>query len=290
MICVGDMPRPGQIGFQSSATPIMEGIIGLHNTIFFFMVIIFFFVFYLLVTIFVEFVSGFYTIENPRISAKNFMNQSFRNFSSNFVKVFLYRYRIWNQWTHNTPIEIVWTTIPAFVLVAIAVPSFVLLYSMDAGASDPFSITIKVIGHQWYWAYQFPESSIATTALTDLTGNVTNVDSYMVLNEEFIKNPTFPRLLEARPALWLPINRYIRFIVTSVDVIHSWAVPSLGVKIDAIPGRINQIFALIKRPGIFYGQCSEICGINHGFMPIKIVATPCEGIDSLKFITTGGIV
>nr|YP_010252266.1 cytochrome c oxidase subunit II [Grandidierella taihuensis]QTX95224.1 cytochrome c oxidase subunit II [Grandidierella taihuensis] len=161
---------------------------------------------------------------------------------------------------HNQTIEIIWTTVPIFILLSVAAPSLKALYMLD----DPFSpsLTIKTIGHQWYWSYEYSN-------FQDLEFN-----SYMIPVED-LKN-TDNRLLETDNNVILPFNTQIRMVVTAADVIHAWTVPSLGVKTDAVPGRLNQIMFSIKRPGFFYGQCSEICGANHSFMPIKLEVTPME--------------
>ena len=171
--------------------------------------------------------------------------------------------------THQSVFEVVWTIIPAIILVILAIPSLKLLYSLDflIFEYEPI-ITIKVIGHQWFWSYDyvvFSESNL-------LQFENVIFDSYLVSEEELFPNGL--RLLEVDNPLILPGNTYIRFLITSVDVLHSWAVPSLGIKVDAVPGRLNQIFTFIKRPGDFYGQCSEICGVNHGFMPIVLLVIP----------------
>jgi heme/copper-type cytochrome/quinol oxidase subunit 2 len=288
-----DLPSVKQVYFQNPATPIMEGIIGLHNTIFFFGVIILVFIIFMLMAIYFEFIvkgilftrgvnyigilKGIFLRYEPLI---DFCNRI--DLRKYFPDFYILNLKVWKKWTHQSELEVIWTLIPTFILLIIAIPSFILLYSLDAGASDPFCITIKVTGHQWYWTYEFASEDISKFdygLYFDLEKLIYSFDSYMVTNEEFIKNPVFPRLLEAKPALWIPVTRYVRFLVTSTDVIHSWAIPSLGVKIDAIPGRLNQVFVFCKRPGIFYGQCSEICGVNHGFMPIKLIAT-----DLLKYI------
>lgn len=168
--------------------------------------------------------------------------------------------------THQSTFEVVWTVLPAFILILLAIPSLKLLYSLDflIFEYEPI-ITVKVIGHQWYWSYEYVVFSDTTLGAFE---NV-NFDSYLVPEDEL--SPDGLRLLEVDNPLMLPGNSYIRFLVTSVDVLHSWAVPSLGIKVDAVPGRLNQIFTFVKRPGDFYGQCSEICGVNHGFMPIRLV-------------------
>lgn len=168
--------------------------------------------------------------------------------------------------THQSVFEVVWTVLPAFILILLAIPSLKLLYSLDflIFEYEPI-ITVKVIGHQWYWSYEYVIFSENTIGQFE---NI-NFDSYLVAEDEL--SPDGLRLLEVDNPLMLPGNAYIRFLVTSVDVLHSWAVPSLGIKVDAVPGRLNQIFTFIKRSGDFYGQCSEICGVNHGFMPIRLV-------------------
>nr|YP_009261942.1 cytochrome c oxidase subunit II [Symplecta hybrida]AMN09068.1 cytochrome c oxidase subunit II [Symplecta hybrida] len=155
-------------------------------------------------------------------------------------------------------IEIIWTILPAIVLVFIAMPSLRLLYLMDEINSP--AITLKTIGHQWYWSYEYSD-------FIDL-----EFDSYMIPTNELEMNGF--RLLDVDNRIVLPMNTQIRILVTAADVLHSWTVPALGVKIDATPGRLNQTNFLINRPGLFYGQCSEICGTNHSFMPIVIESVP----------------
>jgi len=169
--------------------------------------------------------------------------------------------------THQSLFEVVWTVVPALILVVLAVPSLKLLYSLDFLLLDyePI-ITVKVLGHQWYWSYEY----IVFLDAMGLSFDLVNFDSYLVPDDEL--NLDGLRLLEVDNPLIIPGNMYIRFLVTSVDVLHAWAVPSLGIKVDAVPGRLNQVFTFIKRSGDFYGQCSEICGVNHGFMPIRIVS------------------
>jgi len=180
---------------------------------------------------------------------------------------------------HNTPIEIIWTVIPTIILLFIALPSFILLYSMDE-QFDP-TLTLKVIGRQWYWSYEYTDTvnlSASSSYLFNTESDtifVSNVifDSYM--DQDFEETSLF-RLLKVDNDIYLPTHSHIRVLVTSTDVIHSWAVPSLGVKVDACPGRLNQISLYIERVGQFFGQCSELCGLNHAFMPISVVAAPTE--------------
>nr|AAQ01631.1 cytochrome c oxidase subunit II [Percus patruelis] len=157
-------------------------------------------------------------------------------------------------------IEVVWTILPAITLVFIALPSLKLLYLLDE-ISNP-SMTLKSLGHQWYWSYEYSDFK-----------NI-EFDSYMTPIDE-MKNYNF-RLLDVDNRVVLPFNTQIRILVTATDVIHSWTIPSLGVKIDATPGRLNQTNFLMNRSGLFYGQCSEICGANHSFMPIVIESVPTD--------------
>jgi cytochrome c oxidase subunit 2 len=158
-----------------------------------------------------------------------------------------------------TLIELIWTITPALVLIAIAFPSFKLLYLLDE-VIDPV-ITVKSIGNQWFWSYEYSD-------YVNDTGETIEFDSYMVPDSEL--EPGQLRLLEVDNRVILPVDTHIRFIVTARDVIHSFAVPSLGIKLDALPGRLNQTSVILNREGVFYGQCSELCGILHGFMPIVI--------------------
>nr|UGN61760.1 cytochrome c oxidase subunit II [Cryptocercus sp. 1 ZQW-2021c] len=160
-------------------------------------------------------------------------------------------------------IEVAWTIAPAIILIFIAVPSLRLLYLMDE-INNP-TLTLKTIGHQWYWSYEYSDFVKV------------EFDSYMIPQNE-LHNYSF-RLLDVDNRTTLPTNTFIRMIVTAADVLHSWTIPSLGVKADATPGRLNQISFLINRPGLFFGQCSEICGANHSFMPIVI-----ESITTNNFI------
>nr|YP_009915368.1 cytochrome c oxidase subunit II [Nysius fuscovittatus]QLF99801.1 cytochrome c oxidase subunit 2 [Nysius fuscovittatus] len=163
-------------------------------------------------------------------------------------------------------IEFIWTLMPAIILMFIALPSLHILYLIDE-INNP-SMTLKVIGHQWYWSYEYSDFK-----------NI-EFDSYMKPTNE-LNNNEF-RLLEVDNRVILPFNKQIRVLVTAADVLHSWAVPSLGIKIDATPGRLNQGSIKINRPGIMFGQCSEICGANHSFMPIVIESVPM--MNFLKWI------
>lgn len=226
-----DAPFPWQLGLQDASTPVMEGISDLLDDINFYLIVI------LVVVAWMLFASVFYFV-NTKISHK-YLN-------------------------HGTMLEIIWTVIPALLLVSIAFPSFKLLYFSDE-VIDP-SITIKAIGRQWYWSYEYETPSGDSDPLS--------FDSYMVLTEDLKEGDL--RLLEVDNRVVLPVNTHVRVITTAGDVIHSWAIPSLGIKLDAVPGRLNQSSFIIKREGIYYGQCSELCGVNHGFMPIVLEVVPVE--------------
>lgn len=231
-IVAADAPEQWQWDFQDAASPIMEGIVDLHHDLMFFLTVIVVFVLWMLIRVLVQF------------SAKNNPVPSTNN--------------------HGTTIEIIWTIIPAIILLFIAVPTFALLYSMDEGI-DP-AITIKAVGHQWYWSYEYSDYTSDTESLA--------FESYMVPEEDLVDGQL--RLLEVDNRVVVPVDTHVRVLVTSQDVLHSWAIPSLGIKMDACPGRLNQVNMFIKREGVYYGQCSEICGVNHAFMPIVIEAVPLD--------------
>nr|YP_009171476.1 cytochrome c oxidase subunit 2 [Stenopelmatus fuscus]AJW76306.1 cytochrome c oxidase subunit 2 [Stenopelmatus fuscus] len=175
-----------------------------------------------------------------------------------------------NNYTHRyllegQTIEVIWTILPAVTLIFIALPSLRLLYLLDE-TLDPL-VTIKTIGHQWYWSYEYMDFI-----------NPLEFDSYMIPYNE-LPNDGF-RLLDVDNRTVLPMNTQVRMLVTAADVLHSWTVPALGTKVDATPGRLNQTSFFLNRPGLFYGQCSEICGANHSFMPIVI-----ESVNTKSFIT-----
>jgi cytochrome c oxidase subunit 2 len=169
--------------------------------------------------------------------------------------------KVASKMVHGTTIELIWTIVPSLILVTIAIPSFALLYSMDE-VIDP-AITLKVIAHQWYWSYEYSDYNTS-----DEDGIA--FDSYMIQEDDLELGQL--RLLEVDNRVVLPVNTHIRVLITSTDVIHNWAIPSLGIKCDAYPGRLNQVNTFINREGIFHGQCSELCGVNHGFMPIVVEA------------------
>jgi cytochrome c oxidase subunit 2 len=191
-------------------------------------------------------------------------------------------FRETKKFSHWTDLEVAWTVLPSLVLLSIAIPSFVLLYSTDE-LTDDIAVTIKVVGHQWYWSYEYVDLTFETALNSNFREpNIWNFDSYLVpWNSSTGKTENSTRLLGVDNPLYLPIKTHIRFLVSAADVLHSFAVPSLGLKTDAVPGRLNQTFTYITTPGIYFGQCSEICGVNHGFMPIQIIALPWEYWTSL---------
>lgn len=232
------------ISFQDPATPTMEAIIHFHHHIMFFIVMITVGVFYFLA----ESIRLFATFERDQ-SKSSFYSKD--KADKNII-------------THAAMLEVIWTITPSIILFFIALPSFTLLYAMEQ-ILDP-SLTVKVIGHQWYWSYEYSDFYSYTLAY----------DSYMIQEEDLL--PGELRLLTVDASLILPVNTYIRLLITSDDVLHSWAVPSLGIKMDAVPGRLNQVLFIITKEGTYYGQCSEICGVNHSFMPISVVATSPEEV------------
>jgi cytochrome c oxidase subunit 2 len=164
--------------------------------------------------------------------------------------------------THHATLEMAWTIVPVIILVVIAVPSFKLLYKADV--LPKVDMTIKAIGNQWNWGYEYPDHG----NFSFVANMIGESDLKQWAKENKIKNPK--RLLETDAEVVVPVNTNVRVQVTSNDVLHAWAVPAFGVKIDAVPGRLNQTWFNVKKMGIYYGQCSELCGQNHGFMPIKV--------------------
>nr|AAT97357.1 cytochrome c oxidase subunit II [Diplocladius cultriger] len=209
------------LGLQDSASPLMEQLNFFHDHTLLILMMITILVSYLMIMLF------------------------FNNFNNRFL-------------LHGQTIEVIWTILPAVILMFIALPSLRLLYLLDEINSP--SITLKTIGHQWYWSYEYSDFL-----------NI-EFDSYMIPMEDMKMNSF--RLLDVDNRIVLPMNNQIRILVSAADVLHSWTIPSLGVKIDATPGRLNQTNFLINRPGLFFGQCSEICGANHSFMPIVIESVP----------------
>ena len=166
-----------------------------------------------------------------------------------------------NKFTHNVFVEVLWTFIPIVLLVVMAIPSFKILNYVEH--TPKADLTIKVVGYQWYWHYIYPDN-----------GNF-EFDSYMIQTSDL--KPGQRRLLEVDNRIVIPAGKVVRFLTTGADVIHSFAVPSFGIKIDAVPGRTNETWVKVEKPGVYYGQCSELCGANHGFMPIAVeVVTEAE--------------
>ena len=219
------VPQPDQIGMQPAATSIAEDVHHFHNWVLM-PIITVITIFVMLLLLWVMF----------RYNAK--------------------RNPVPSKTTHNTMIEVLWTVIPILVLIAISIPSFKLLYKqLDLPKTD---LTIRAIGHQWYWSYEYPDN-----------GNFT-FDANMIQTADL--QPGQLRLLETDNEVVLPVGKNIRIQITAADVIHAWTVPSFGIKHDAVPGRVNESWFNIDRPGIYYGQCSELCGTAHAFMPIKVRA------------------
>jgi cytochrome c oxidase subunit 2 len=228
-----DAPESWQIGIQDSATPIAQSLIAFHNYLMVFLVFIGMFVFWMLYQVIINF------------------NET--------------NHKIPKRFTHSSLLEIIWTILPAIVLLFIAIPSFSLLYSLEA-IIDP-DVTIKAVGHQWYWSYEYSDYTDVTES-----GETINFDSYMIPTSDLAEGMF--RLIEVDNRVILPVNTHIRVLITAADVIHSWAVPSFGIKVDAVPGRLSEASLFIRREGVYFGQCSEICGVNHGFMPIVIRTVP----------------
>lgn len=165
--------------------------------------------------------------------------------------------------SHNVVVEVLWTVVPVIILISVAIPSFRLLYMMDK-AHDA-DMTLKVTGHQWYWSYEYPDHGGFS------------FDSFVKDSESL--QPGEPRLLAVDREAVVPVGMTVRVLLTSEDVLHSWAVPSLGIKTDTMPGRLNETWFRIEKPGVYYGQCSELCGVQHGFMPIAVRAVEKEEFD-----------
>jgi cytochrome c oxidase subunit 1 len=296
--CVNDHTDAWRVSFQDPTTPIAYGIIKLHDHIMFFLAVILFVVGYLLLSTYKKFYYGGMNSDLPESKDISLFSSLIASYKDNLL--FNVKNRTYNI-NHGTTIEIIWTILPAFVLLFIAIPSFALLYAMDE-IIDPV-LTVKVIGHQWYWSYEYSDYSVVyANKLTDydsidrfatlemmykdmgylknrsllsylytpivIPETTIKFDSYMIHEAEL--NIGDLRLLKTDMPLFLPKNTHIRLLITSSDVLHSWAVPSFGVKVDAVPGRLNQTSLYLKNTGTFYGQCSELCGVNHAFMPIEV--------------------
>ncbi len=214
-------PSPWELGLQQSATPVMDDIVWFHDFLLWLIAAIALFVLALLVIVMVRF-----------------------NARANPVP---------SRTTHNTFIEVVWTVVPVIILVAIAVPSFRLLfYELKVPKAD---LTVKAAGKQWFWSYSYPDAKI-------------EFDSLMVQTKDLKAGQL--RLLSVDNEMVVPVNKVVHVLVTGADVIHSFSVPSFGIKIDAIPGRLNETWFKADREGMYYGQCSQLCGRDHAFMPIAV--------------------
>jgi cytochrome c oxidase subunit II len=214
-------PSPWQMGLQQSASPVMDDIVWFHDFLVWVIVAIAVFVLALLIIVAVRF--------NERANP------------------------VPSRTTHNTLIEVIWTVVPVVILVAIAVPSFRLLFlQLNTPQAD---VTIKATGKQWFWTYNYPDAKL-------------EFDSLMLQDNE--RKAGQPRLLAVDNEVVVPVNKVVRVLTTGADVIHAFAVPSFGIKIDAVPGRINETWFKATREGWYYGQCSELCGKDHAFMPIAV--------------------
>ncbi len=181
--------------------------------------------------------------------------------------------------THNTMLEVVWTVVPILILVTIAIPSFRLLYLQRE--IPEAAVTIKATGNQWYWSYEYPEYKGSD-------GEALSFDAIMKTDAELKEGE--PRLLATDTPVIVPINKVVKVVVTAADVIHAWTVPSFGVKIDAVPGRLNEIWFKAEKTGVYYGQCSELCGQGHAFMPIEVrVVSDADYAKWLEEIKTAGL-
>ena len=215
-------PLDWQLGFQKSASKTMDDIVWFHDYMLLPVITaITFFVLFLIAYACIRFRAS----RNPEASTTS----------------------------HNTMIEVIWTLVPCLILIVLAVPSFKVLYSQDE--IPKADVTIKAIGYQWYWGYEYPDENIV-------------FDSYMIEEKDLKEGQ--PRLLTVDNEVFVPVNKVVKVMITANDVLHAWALPSFGVKRDAVPGRINETWFRADRTGTFYGQCSELCGIKHAFMPITV--------------------
>jgi cytochrome c oxidase subunit 2 len=217
-----DQPKDWQLGFQNPASDGMRDIVNFHNNLLLPIIIA--------ISVFVLFLM-LYACVRFRASANP--NPSKR--------------------THNVTVEILWTLIPCLILIVMAVPSFKILYKQDT--IPKADLTIKAVGYQWYWGYEYPDENII-------------FDSYMI-EEKDLKSDQ-PRLLSVDNEVVVPVNKVVKVLITANDVLHAWALPAFGVKRDAVPGRINETWFKAEKEGTYYGQCSELCGIKHAFMPITV--------------------
>ena len=217
-----NQPFDWQLGFQKAASESMRDIVAFHNNLLLPIIIA--------ISVFVLFLM-LYACVRFRASANP--NPSKR--------------------THNVTVEVLWTLIPCLILIVMAVPSFKILYKQDA--IPKADLTIKAIGYQWYWGYEYPDENLV-------------FDSYMI--EEKDLKADQPRLLAVDNEVVVPVGKVVKVLITANDVLHAWALPSFGVKRDAVPGRINETWFKAEKVGTYYGQCSELCGIKHAFMPIAV--------------------
>jgi cytochrome c oxidase subunit 2 len=225
---LAQMPYDWQVDLQPPATPVMERLYDFHTLLVWIITVISVFVLGLLLYVIIRFRES----ANP----------------------------VPSRTTHHTLVEVVWTVVPVLILVVIAIPSLRILYFSDR--VETADMTIKAVGHQWYWSYEYPDH-----------GNFT-FDSLMKPAEELADGE--PRLLATDTRVVLPVDTTIRVLITADDVLHAWAIPSFGVKRDAVPGRINETWIRIEREGLYYGQCSELCGKDHAYMPITVEAVSKE--------------
>ena len=241
-------PEPWQTGFQPAASAVMEAVRDFYDLLFVIIVAIAAFVLALLVYVMVRFNAK----RNP----------------------------VPSKTSHNTFLEMAWTAIPIIILAVIAIPSFRLLYFQKTVSEAEMEMTVKVIGYQWYWSYEYPDH-----------GDIA-FDSFIVEDEDL--EPGQLRLLEVDNRLVVPVDTNIRLLVTADDVLHSWAVPAFGIKIDAVPGRLNETWMRVEREGVYYGQCSELCGVRHGYMPVTVEAVSKDAFASwvekakVEFARAGG--
>jgi cytochrome c oxidase subunit II len=219
---IANQPKEWQLGFQDAASQGMRDIVNFHNNLLLPVIIaISVFVLFLMIYACVRFRAS----RNP----------------------------VPSKTTHNVMVEVLWTLIPCLILIIMAVPSFKILYKQDT--IPKADVTVKAIGYQWYWGYEYPDENII-------------FESYMIKEEDLTENQ--PRLLTVDNEVVVPVNKVVKVLITANDVLHAWALPSFGVKRDAVPGRINETWFKAEKVGTYYGQCSELCGIQHAFMPITV--------------------
>jgi cytochrome c oxidase subunit 2 len=219
---IANQPKDWQLGFQAPASDGMRDIVNFHNNLLLPIIIaISVFVLFLMIYACIRFRAS----RNPNPSTT----------------------------THNVAVEVLWTLIPCLILIVMAVPSFKILYKQDT--IPKADVTVKAIGYQWYWGYEYPDENII-------------FESYMIETKDLKKNQ--PRLLAVDNEVVVPVNKVVKVLITANDVLHAWALPSFGVKRDAVPGRINETWFKAEKIGTYYGQCSELCGIKHAFMPITV--------------------